>query len=82
MGKYQLQGDRPILITIGVQDGILTAALNDRNPSVLTTESDVQFSKSELGLTITFVMDESGDHVERASFSLLGREPVPALPIQ
>lgn len=81
VGQYKLQGDMPMLVTIGLQDGKLTAAIMGQDPTPLMTESATRFSLSDFGLVITFELDDIGDAVKGANFRLLGNETM-GLPVQ
>jgi len=60
IGKYKLEGDLPMVLTIGMEAGKLTVAIPGQDPTPLMAESETRFSLADLGLTITFDTIEGG----------------------
>jgi mono/diheme cytochrome c family protein len=71
IGQYKLEGDLPMVITIGVKSGQLTIAIPGQQPTPLVAESETRFSLADMGLTIMF--EENPDGMpDRLQAKLLG----------
>lgn len=82
VGKYKLTGDMPIQVSIGLENGHLTASMMGRDPAPLVAESETRFSVPDIGLTIQFILHEDKS-VNKVLFKIFGQqhegEPVPAV---
>jgi mono/diheme cytochrome c family protein len=73
VGEYQLTGDLPMRVSIGLDNGNLTASMMGREPAVLTPESDTLFTVPDIGLTVQFIMFEN-QFVEKVLFKIFGQQ--------